>query len=319
MTARQPTYRERLAGGIVGLLVGDALGVPYEFHKAADIPPAALIDFTPPPQFPRSHQAVAPGTWSDDGAHALCLLASLLERGSLDLHDVGARLLAWYDEGYMAVDGVVFDVGVSTGSAIRALRSGTPAARAGPCGQYDNGNGSLMRALPLALWHRGPDASLVHDAHQQSLPTHGHLRSQVCCALYCLWARRELAGSSDAWGDAVAALRAIYTSMPEALEELELAVRPDDPPGGSGSGYVVDSLRSARMVQAAGTYEEVVRAAVSLGNDTDTTACIAGGIAGVRFGIHGIPARWREQLRGSNLYGPLIDALLAWCTMENDE
>ncbi|NHZ67267.1 ADP-ribosylglycohydrolase family protein, partial [Massilia genomosp. 1] len=107
---------------------------------------------------------------------------------------------------------------------------------------------------------------LVHDAHQQSLPTHGHLRSQVCCALYCLWARRELAVSSDPWGDAVAALRAIYASMPEALEELEWAVRPDDPPAGGGSGYVVDSLRSARLVQAAGTYEEVVRAAVSLGN-----------------------------------------------------
>ncbi|CUI03140.1 ADP-ribosylglycohydrolase family protein [Massilia antarctica] len=317
MTQRQPSYHERLAGGIVGLLVGDALGVPYEFHRAADIPPASLIDFAPPLHFPRSHLAVPPGTWSDDGAQALCLLASLLGRGSLDLHDFGARLLAWYEEGYMAVDGVVFDVGVSTGSAIRALRCGTPADQAGPCGQYDNGNGSLMRALPLALWHRGSDASLVRDAHRQSLPTHGHLRSQVCCALYCLWARRELSASSDPWRDAVAALRTIYASMPEALEELEWAVRPDDPSGGSGSGYVVDSLRSARMVQVAGTYEDVVRAAVSLGNDTDTTACIAGGIAGVRVGIHGIPARWREQLRGGNLYGPLVDALLACRTVES--
>ncbi|MDQ1811823.1 ADP-ribosylglycohydrolase family protein [Massilia sp. CCM 9210] len=80
MTQRQPTHPERLAGGIVGLLVGDALGVPYEFHKAADIPPAALIDFTPAPQFQRSHQAVAPGTWSDDGAQALCEHANQARR-----------------------------------------------------------------------------------------------------------------------------------------------------------------------------------------------------------------------------------------------
>ncbi|NHZ42779.1 ADP-ribosylglycohydrolase family protein [Massilia aquatica] len=311
MTVSQPGYQERLAGGLVGLLVGDALGVPYEFRKACDIPPAGLIDFVPPPQFDRAHASVPPGTWSDDGAHALCLLASLLECGRLDLDDLGARLLAWYEHGYMAVDSMVFDVGLTCGAAMRAMRAGAAAAEAGPAGQYDNGNGSLMRALPLALWHRGSDQSLVHDAHRQSLPTHGHLRSQVCCALYCLWARRVLAASGDAWGEAVNSLRAIYASMPDALEELEWSLRPDDAPVGKGSGYVVDALRSARMVQEAGTYDEVVRAAIGLGNDTDTTACIAGGIAGLRFGIEGIPERWRTQLRGSALYQPLLDKLLA--------
>ncbi len=311
MTVPQPGYQERLAGGLVGLLVGDALGVPYEFRHARDIPSTGLIDFVPPPQFDRAHASVPPGTWSDDGAHALCLLASLLECGRLDLDDLGARLLAWYEHGYMAVDGIVFDVGLTCGAAMRAMRAGTPADQAGPAGQYDNGNGSLMRALPLALWHRGSDQSLVHDAHRQSLPTHGHLRSQVCCALYCLWARRVLAASGDAWGEAVTSLRAIYASMPDALEELEWALRPDDAPEGHGSGYVVDALRSARMVQEAARYEEVVRAAIALGNDTDTTACIAGGIAGLRFGIDGIPERWRNQLRGSELYQPLLDKLLA--------
>ncbi|RSZ60709.1 ADP-ribosylglycohydrolase family protein [Massilia atriviolacea] len=311
MRAPGPSYHERLAGGLLGLLVGDALGVPYEFRKAGDIPSPSLIDFTPPPQFARAHHSVTPGTWSDDGAHALCLLASLLDCGRLDLEDLGERLLAWYEHGYMAVDGIVFDVGLTCGAAIRALRDGTRAAQAGPSGQYDNGNGSLMRALPLALWHRGSDASLVHDAHQQSLPTHGHLRSQVCCALYCLWARRVLEGTGDPWGDAVSSLRAMYAATPDALEELEWSVRPDEPADGYGSGYVVDSLRSARMVQDAGGYEDVVRAGIALGNDTDTTACIAGGIAGLRVGIHGIPERWRAQLRGSELYQPLLDRLIA--------
>jgi ADP-ribosyl-[dinitrogen reductase] hydrolase len=310
MSLREPTYPERVAGGLVGLLVGDALGVPYEFHNAAQIPPAAEIEFTPPVGFSRSHAGVAPGTWSDDGAHTLCLLASLLERNCLDLRDLSRRLVAWYEDGYMAIDNLVFDVGVSTGNAIRALRSGVAPMRSGSSDQHDNGNGSLMRVLPLALWHKGSDAQLVRDAHEQSLPTHGHLRSQVCCALYCLWARRTLSNSPDPWGEATRALRDVYASMPLALEELEWSVRPDAQSEGSGSGYVVDSLRSARLVQSAGAYQDIVRAAIRLGNDTDTTAAIAGGIAGIRGGIETIPARWREALKGIDIYQPLLVKLL---------
>ncbi|HEU4534512.1 MAG TPA: ADP-ribosylglycohydrolase family protein, partial [Polyangiaceae bacterium] len=76
--------REGLAGGLVGLLVGDALGVPYEFHRASALPPADAIEMQPPPGFSRSHRGVPPGTYSDDGAQALCLLASLLDRGGFD-------------------------------------------------------------------------------------------------------------------------------------------------------------------------------------------------------------------------------------------
>ncbi len=173
------------------------------------------------------------------------------------------------------------------------------------------GNGSLMRVLPLALWHRGSDAELVTDAQAQSCVTHGHLRVQVCCALYCLWARRVLAVAADPWNEAVAALREIYPDESPARAELEYHIRPDDPPVGDGRGYVVDSLRSARMVQAVGGYEQVVKAAIALGHDTDTTACIAGGIAGLRDGIGAIPSRWREGLRDRQLVEPLLERLLA--------
>ncbi|MCB0040398.1 MAG: ADP-ribosylglycohydrolase family protein, partial [Caldilinea sp.] len=102
---------ERIQGGIYGLLAGDALGVPYEFHGAADIPPLDQIEMAPPAGFRRAHGSVPPGTWSDDGAQALALLASLLECGRLDVDDFGRRLVAWYERGYMAVDNRVFDVG----------------------------------------------------------------------------------------------------------------------------------------------------------------------------------------------------------------
>lgn len=307
-----PDLAERLAGGLYGLLIGDALGVPYEFHPPQQLPPLAQLEMTPPPDFARAHASVPPGTWSDDGAQALALLASLLEHGSLNLADFAARLVAWYQNGYLAVDNRVFDVGIQTSTAIRRLQGGTPAPMAGPSEERANGNGSLMRVLPLSLWHRGPDEALVYDAQQQSLVTHGHLRSQVCCALYCLWARRVLQEAAEPWAAAVAALRAIYAPSSPESAELEGVIRPDDPPIGQGSGYVVDSLHSARWAVEAGSYEQVVKAAISLGHDTDTTACIAGGIAGLRDGLAALSERWYTALRGQELVEPLLEGLLRW-------
>lgn len=206
--------------------------------------------------------------------------------------------------------GEVFDVGIQTQKALANLRAGVPALEAGPKGERDNGNGSLMRVLPLALWHRGSEAELARDAMVQSRVTHGHLRSQVCCALYCLWARRALEGSGDAWAEAVATFRALYAESTEARAELETSVRPDAPERGKGSGYVVDSLLSARDCVAAGPYERVVKQAVALGQDTDTTAAVAGGLAGIRDGLTAIPERWRQALRGRELVEPLLSRLL---------
>ena len=305
-----PTRKERIEGGLMGLLIGDALGVPYEFHHAEDIPAHPEIEFTPPPDFHRAHPGVPPGTWSDDGAQALVLLASLLDCGQLDAEDFGSGIVEWYDKGYMAVDGKVFDVGIQTSQAIGRLASGMPALQAGLSHEQANGNGSLMRVLPLALWHRGTAEELVIDAHAQSRVTHGHLRSQVCCALYCLWARRTLEEAADPWPEAVTTLRKIYGADSAEFAEMECHVRPDDSPAGDGSGYVVDCLRSARWAMQAGDYEQVVKAAISLGRDTDTTACVAGGMAGIRDGIHAVPQRWRESLRGREILEPHLDRLL---------
>ena len=305
------TLPERVEGGLYGLLIGDALGVPYEFHPPATLPPAAEIEFAPPARFRRAHAGVPPGTWSDDGALALALLASLLDSGRLDLEDFGRKLAAWLDDGYLAVDGRVFDVGIQTGAAVQRLKRGIPAEQAGAAGEGQNGNGSLMRVLPLALWHRGTDAALAADAQRQSRVTHGHMRSQVCCAFYCLWARRTLQAVPDPWADAAETLRALYRPGSPERTELDETLRPDERVMGGGSGYVVDCLWSARWAVEQGTYEQAVKAAISLGHDTDTTACVAGGVAGLRDGLAAIPERWRKHLRGQELVAPLARRLLA--------
>ena len=303
---------DRLAGGIYGLLIGDALGVPYEFHSANEIPSAHAIEFAPPPDFERSHLGTPPGTWSDDGAMALCLLASLLERNQFDAEDLGQRFVNWRETGYMAVDGRIFDIGGTTEDALDLIQKGTPALAAGRNDEWSQGNGSLMRVLPLALWHQGDDAALARDAADQSRITHAHPSAIACCILYCLWARRILADHSDAWTSAIQAFRALYaTETPERIM-LDEVIIPEAPYRTRGSGFVVDTLRSAQSVQTAGDYADVVRAAIALGNDTDTTACVAGGIVGLRFGVAAIPQRWRAELRGQDIAAPLIERLIAW-------
>jgi ADP-ribosylglycohydrolase len=302
-------FEEKIRGGIVGLLVGDALGVPYEFNPPEKLPPLEKIEFEPPAGFNRTYPYVPTGTWSDDGAQALCLLASLLECGRFDADDFAQKLIAWCDEDYMAV-GKRFDIGIQTQRAISNLKQGFPPLEAGPSDEHANGNGSLMRVLPLALWHKGSDEELVKDAFNQSSLTHGHLRSKLCCALYCLWAKGILNDIQNPWGNAVSTLRKIFGENSEEIAELETQIfsQAQNKPG--GSGYVVDSLFSAKWACEKSNYEETVKSAVSLGRDTDTTACIAGGIAGLKYGLAGIPERWRKNLRGAEIYEPLLDKLV---------
>lgn len=305
-----PTQEQRIAGGLYGLLIGDALGVPYEFKPPQDLPPLEQIEFQPPEGFARTYDGLPIGTWSDDGAQALCLLASLLEMGEFDAEDFGLRLVRWSEEGYLAVDNYVFDIGITTSAAIRNLRRGVFAEAAGLTDDRSNGNGSLMRVLPLALWHRGSDEDLMDDAMTQSRVTHGHVLSQLCCALYCLWARRILQESAAPWDEAVQGLRDYLGEESPGRKELEFHIRPGEGEC-TGSGYVVDCLRSARWAIEQGPYETAVKKAVALGHDTDTTACVAGGIAGLRDGIEAIPQRWRESLRGQEVVKPLLDGLLS--------
>jgi ADP-ribosyl-[dinitrogen reductase] hydrolase len=300
---------ESIEGGLWGLLVGDAAGVPYEFHAPDEIPPLSNIQMLPPEGFARSYAHVPLGTWSDDGAQALCLAASLLEHPGWNVGDFAKRLLAWSASGYMAVDGRVFDIGIQTGAALRRLAGGVPPESSGLNGERNNGNGSLMRSLPLALLWRGDDASLVRCAHEQSAVTHAHPHSQVCCALYCLWARAEMHRIPEAWDHAVEVLRSVYPAGSVHRVELEETVLPGGEATPTGSGYVVDSLHSARHACESSSYGDTVRRAIQLGNDTDTTACIAGGIAGIRHGKRDIPADWLRAFRGQDIVLALLDQI----------
>ncbi|WP_396332531.1 ADP-ribosylglycohydrolase family protein [Burkholderia anthina] len=296
-----PNRSSRLRGGLLGLLIGDALGVPYEFHAASALPPSAAIDMTPPPGFARTHAGVPPGTWSDDGAQALALLDALSRDQGLNLDTFAGNLQDWLHRGAFTPDGRVFDVGLQTQRALHALAAGTASAAAGPADERDNGNGSLMRCFPVVMIATSRDEA-IRLARKQSVVTHAHPRSQLCCALYALTALGIVDGqpAPDAVRTAEDELLARYEGTDDELElKIVLDGRFDAP---QGSGYVVDSFWSAiHCLLSTGSYEDCVKRAIALGNDTDTTAAIAGSLAGALHGEHALPDRWVTMLRGKGM------------------
>ena len=296
---------ERLAGAVWGHLVGDAVGVPYEFRPATL---AAQVVFGAKGTWDQP-----PGTWSDDGALMLALLDSLLA-GGFDTTDQARRALEWYRRKAYTPDGDGrFDVGTTTGDALRAFGGGTPAENSGPTHEQANGNGSLMRILPLALVERDvSDAELVTRAHRASRVTHGTVRAQVACALYSILVRRLVAGSGGraaALADGRRSVRDGYETGGE-VEHLAALDHLEAYPARGGRGRVWDSFWSAWDAFAgARDYRETIQRAVAYGHDTDTTAAIAGGLAGIRWGIGGIPGEWLRGMRGREVVEPLVHCL----------
>lgn len=294
----------RVEGALLGLLVGDAVGVPYEFSRPGSVPQGEPREMEPPAGFDRAHLGTPAGTWSDDGAQALVFAQALLDHSQAYRDPLRQGLVRWLYEGYMAVDGRIFDCGLATAQALKGLRRSKPDAD-----PESLGNGSLMRVLPLALHPAAGDGDLILAAHEQSAITHPHTLCQVSCALYVLWVRAILSGHppAQAWDRADSYLDFYYRTVgagdkAEELEKIQAWSLPL-----AGSGHVVDCLLSARKVVCeTDGYEAAVRAAVQLGNDTDTTAAVAGGAAGALYGLGGIPAAWLARLRGRDLCDPVL-------------
>ena len=295
-------WEEMVKGAVLGLVVGDALGVPAEFmtrEELAQDPVAGM-------RSGGAHGQPA-GTWSDDSSMALCLLESLT--GGLDYGDMMARFLRWADEGYMTARGEVFDMGIATRKALTKFAQGAPPLECDGSGIYDNGNGSLMRILPVALYlHRavGPEFSNEPKAyeiiHNASALTHAHPISLIGCGIYCAVANELLCGGdgSEAVQRGIARAKVMYFGMPACKPYLKDYQRVDadvlqalPKSEVSGSGYVVHTLEAALWcLLHTDSCRSCLLEAVNLGEDTDTVGAVAGGLAGIRYGLTGVPEEW---------------------------
>ena len=301
-----------IRAALLGLAVGDALGVPVEFKDRAS---RRADPVTGMRGYGTHHQP--PGTWSDDSSLTFCLAETLALPGGRsaipDLADFGRRATNWLDNAYWTATGETFDVGGATRAAIQRLKAGVGPTQAGPRTEQDNGNGALMRILPLTFHRIWQAESLDLNAawaltEAVASVTHGHPRSTLGCFLYLLVARLLSQGVPPAAAYEQARAQAnewlhkqakgpVFQEWPRYEDWLNgsLPGRPEAEI--HSSGYVVHTLEAALWcLLRHDTYAATVLAAVNLGSDTDTTGAVAGGLAGLACGEATIPADWRAVL-----------------------
>lgn len=131
---------EILFNGVLGLAVGDALGVPVEFLTREAIRKKPVESM----RSGGTHRQEA-GTWSDDTSMTLATADSL--RSGVNYADMMDKFIRWMYDGEYTARGKVFDFGISTRYALYHNKSGIPPLDCGGKEEYDNGNGALMRML----------------------------------------------------------------------------------------------------------------------------------------------------------------------------
>lgn len=289
---------------LIGSAVGDALGVPVEFKSRQELqinPVTDMIGY--------GTYNMPPGTFSDDSSMMFCLAESLCN--GYDVNDIGEKFQMWMHEGYWTADGEVFDVGIATRKAINRLRVVKNPIEAGSKDESDNGNGALMRILPLAVFTK--DLSIDERCEivkEVSSITHAHNRSVLACIYYIEFALNVLDAenleeaylNTNFWLKLFLEENELYKNEFPYFERILSGQLIDLTQNEiQSTGYVIHSLEaSIWCLLHTNSYKDCVLKAVNLGHDTDTISCIAGGIAGIFYGTDTIPTHWIEQLARVN-------------------
>jgi len=307
---------EKVKTGILGVLVGDALGLPVQFNDRSWFskhPVSTMIGngvFNKPK-----------GSWSDDGSLTLALAASLSH--GYDLDGIMKEFEAWLFYGKYTQDGQAYDMGQTTMNSIMNYHRGIPVSKCGGKSYYDNGNGSLMRILPLVYFLRarfGNSFTKVPEAmtmiHEVSALTHGHELAKMSCGIYLSIANELCNGEVliQAIDRGLQKAMLIYTNDPifskvcleySRLENIISFSNLESKYIGS-SGFVKDTLEASLWcLLNSKSYQEAVLKAVNLGNDTDTTAAVCGGLAALAYEV--IPTEWSDAVHGMDQVDPICN------------
>lgn len=288
----------KLYGGLFGFCVGDVLGVPVEFLTREEIKRDPVKEMR---AYGTYHQPF--GTWSDDTSLTLCLVDAINKGYSLER--VAKNFMDFYEKGDFTPYGEVFDIGNSTKDSIIKMCTGKKPLDCGGRTESDNGNGALMRILPIAFWGKNLKSfEIIRLTEEIVSLTHGHNRVKLACVFYVEFVIQILLGQNkeDALEGAIAFVNRfcveIYAEEFKNFDEIfskDIVSTTEDRI--RSSGYVVDTLESALwFFFHADGYCETILKAINLGGDTDTIAAIAGGIAGIYYGFNDIPERWIQSI-----------------------
>ncbi len=288
----------KIRDGICGLTVGDALGVPVEFKTRqylAKNPVTGMMGYG-------THYQ-PPGTWSDDTSMTLATMQSIVNRKAINLEDIMMEFSLYLNESKYCQD-EMFDIGIATREAIDKFDRGYPVLECGGKSDRHNGNGSLMRILPLAYV---PDITYA-EIEGVSAITHAHPKSKIACALYVEIAKSMLERNleiSEHIENSCEMIQRHYEGC-EYLSEFENIFE------GyydvyEGRTYVIKTLEAVLYcLLETESYRDAVLMAVNLGRDTDTVAAITGGLAGIYYGYDDIPQEWICEI-------PQIEYVIKMC------
>jgi ADP-ribosylglycohydrolase len=310
---------------LFGVAVGDALGFPAQFAPRSDRktrPVVGMGQYRDEYGHIGSWEDGTTGLWSDDTSLTLCLAESLLM--GFDLKDQAEKFVAWFDHGYLSAKDRAFDVGLQTRESLAKVRSILERGQyaeletlASDADEHSNGNGSLMRILPLVLYIEGMPSRQQFDlVLKASALTHPHIRSALCCFYYLRMAEHIITGMNkykayiQARSETGTLMRQLACPDREfkalhGLLEVDIgSLSEDDIDSG---GYVVSSLEaSIWCLLTTDSFIGAVLKAVNLGEDTDTTGAITGGLAALLYGYEGIPSEWIDNLKKPELFENII-------------
>lgn len=316
--------------GVMGLIVGDALGVPVQFMYREEIATreAGLVKgmesggiFNMPA-----------GTWSDDGSMALATLDSIVQNKRIDLKDIMECFCSWELDGKYTQYGEAFDQGNTCTTAIYNYIQDRNVDMCGCTGESSNGNGSLMRILPacifIALDTESSEDVKMDSIHKVSGLTHNHQRSKMACGLYYSMVK-ALIGSKENqslksvlqsgiddglryYGQDVSNLKEMaYFARVFHLDKLQLLEDSEI----KSSGYVIDTIEAAVWcLITTDSLKECLLKAVNLGDDTDTVAAVAGGLAGLFYGVEAIPGEWLNVMNQKEYVERLCEKANSLCS-----
>jgi ADP-ribosyl-[dinitrogen reductase] hydrolase len=298
-----PNFSSSLKGAFWGFIVGDALGVPHEFKPREYLEQNVVTEMT---GF-GTHKQPA-GTWSDDSSLTLALAESLIH--GYDLHDIADRMLRWYRDGEWSATAEVFDIGAATINSIIQLSEGVSPTKSGATLEKENGNGSLMRILPLAFFtYKNTIFERYSIVKETSSITHAHDRSIIAC-MYYVELVQELVRMNTA-ASKTEILHEHQIKFKNTWQQLQLEEKenvhfeglfnPEIPNLSSSaiksSGYVIHTLEATVWCfTTSNSYKEAVLKAVNLGEDTDTIAALTGALAGAYYSKTSIPKDWMSHI-----------------------
>lgn len=291
--------------GIIGLAIGDALGVPWEFKSREELKadPVTTMEGYGTYNMPK-------GVWSDDTSMTLATVDSMIQTKEINPNDIADKFVSWWKDSKYTPTGETFDIGNTCLSAImdyyRARESleNVSATRYGKSGLYNNGNGALMRILPVAYYankYKLDEMELLENIRIVASITHGHEISLMGCYIYVLFALKLLNGFSkeEAFKSVISEDYSMFEDETRAhynkIISGDLLFIQED--GIKSSGYVIDTLEATLWcILKTRSYDEAVLKAVNLGEDTDTVGACTGGLAGILYGLNSINPEWRKDL-----------------------